>query len=126
MTLERRAVSAVSKAVGRSEIKGSINKSVPLRSANIDAAGKVTICKASNKLGPGSASPVRTQHVTGEFPRFLGPPVEGNTVGQIAGNEYSPVSVTVRPAPNHAGWCRIDACSSSGLKSINGPWMRPG
>ncbi|KAG6258754.1 hypothetical protein E4U24_001086 [Claviceps purpurea] len=104
----------------------SINKSVPLRSANIDAAGKVTICKASNKLGPGSASPLRTQHVTGEFPRFLGPPVEGNTVGQIAGNEYSPVSVTVRPAPNHAGWCRIDACSSSGLKSINGPWMRPG
>ncbi|KAG5943753.1 hypothetical protein E4U60_006491 [Claviceps pazoutovae] len=63
--------------------------SVPLRSVNVDAAGKVTICKASNKLGPGSASPVRTrtQHVTGEFPRSFGPSsVEGNTVGKIAGN----------------------------------------
>ncbi|KAG5943338.1 hypothetical protein E4U59_000458 [Claviceps monticola] len=95
--------------------------SVPLRSANVDAAGKVTICKASNKLGPGSARNMS--------------PAKGNKVGKIAGNEYSsPVPVTVRPAPNHVimlagaelthghGWAWMDmdghgwACSSLQLR----------
>lgn len=48
----------------------------------------------SNKLGPRSASPVRTQYVTADrrgspVRRSPSQSLEGNTVGKIAGNEYS-------------------------------------